>query len=144
MSTYCYTLRAKTKNVNIDGEFRAVPVFEFAYGNVGSWNFSDRTEAIHERQLAAAERAFDKFSVQPEGGGPNLVVALDGDWIVVTNLSNYIDAYTLEERHKVVIGRVVRVSGRLQCVAQNTTTDLAIQSLSYDAQDRVRRERLTS
>jgi hypothetical protein len=118
MSTYCYTLRKATKNVNVDGKFQALPVFEFAYGNAGDWS-SKYNAAPRARAQASAERAFDAF--QKDG----YVLAIDCDHVVLTRRDHYLDGYALEDYHAVVIGKIVKVGNRLHCVAQNTTEELA-------------------
>lgn len=124
MSTYCYTLRKGTKNVNIDGTFQAIPQFKFAYGNARGFWRSNETERVQQSQLAAAERAFCHY--RDENG---YVLALDGEWVVLTNRDSYLDGPAPDELHEVVIGKVVKVSGRLHCVAQATTVDLARNSV---------------
>jgi hypothetical protein len=122
LSTYCYTLRKATKNVNVDGKFQALPQFKFAFANAGSSR--RESEAVEARCLNAAGRAFDAF--QKDG----YVLALDGEWVVLTRKENYLDFYGPDYTHAVVIGKVKKVGNRLHCVAQNTTEELARNSVA--------------
>jgi hypothetical protein len=131
MSTYCYTLRKPTKKVlTIEGPI-FVPEFKFAYGNAGSWNTDRKTEAIRSNQLNRASDAFDhhagpvqyKECKYCEGGRryyrhcicthgrvplTRTVLALDGEFLVRTRRSHYLDGPSLEDIHEEVIGKVVR------------------------------------
>lgn len=136
MGVYVYTMRKKTKNVNVDGAFLALPVFEYAY-KPSSWPTAEQ-DRIHSQQIDRAEDAFHHHFHQqnPDGfAGQPHVLALDGEWVVLTRRDHYLDTYGPDELHTVVIGRVERIGNRLHCVAQETTVDLAKSSLTYAAQD---------
>lgn len=133
MSTYCYTLRKPTKTIHTPEGPIKVPTFEFAYGNAGDRWFNDKVAAIRDRQLTAAQKAFDHhagpITTEPCPNCPNgyrsyrycscrygrrdverePILALDGEWLVRTRRSNYLDGYSMEEIHEEIIGKVIQL-----------------------------------
>lgn len=119
MGTYIYTLRNSTKSINVDGTF--VPVREMTYAYRDSYRFEYDTPGFVKAAHTRAHRILEDL------GGAALAY-VDGCVYVVT-ASHWADCNSVPG---ILIGRVERVSGRLQCVAQETTADLAFNSLGYD------------
>jgi hypothetical protein len=118
MGTYIYTIRKSTKNIDVDGTFVPVREMLYAYNDIPS--FSRHTPGWVEAMHTRAERIFDE-------AGPCLAY-VDGCVYVVTR-DSWIDSYDVPG---ILIGRVERIGNRLHCVAQETTADLAFNSLGYD------------
>lgn len=127
MGVYAYNLRKTTKNVKVDGHFVPVPYFEYAY-KPRFWS-SPKEESIMDRSDAAAFRAFGHHSVD---GAP--ILAIDGEHLVITARSHYLDGETLEHYHRAVIGKIVKVGNRLVCEASPSAAANAFAELScsYD------------
>lgn len=100
MGTYCYTLRKPTKTIHtMDGPIK-VPTFEFAFKPL-YWATRQQA-AVTDRQLLAAEKALAHHA-----GPDGTTLALDGEWLVRTRASNYLDGYEPERYHVEVLGRVI-------------------------------------
>lgn len=117
MGVYVYALSKSTKKVYVDGAWQALPYFRYSYKD-SSW-FDAQTERIIASKMAAARRAFDHHTKD------GLVLALDGECVVLARVAAYHDGPAPEDIHATVLGRVERVGRGLHCVAQNTTEDLA-------------------
>ena len=127
MGVYIYNLRKATRNVNVDGEFVTLPTFKYAYkySASGSWGDGDwgrRYKMIEANAERTADAAWEAF-----GSGPMLAVDADSNevWLITRPLWE-------EEVPGIRIGKMAKVNGRWQCVAQETTAELAFNSLGYD------------
>lgn len=125
MGTYIYTLRNTVTNVKVDGHFVPVANFTYAFRDQASW----RDEPAWVK--AARTRAVNALDKRHQRDGAVPYLALIGGYVTVVSAhcNMWMDVNDIPG---LLIGRAEKIGGRWQCVAQETTADLAFNSLGYD------------